>query len=447
MLIRKNIDLTLVLAFFLFVTEALFYGVKNNVSLYLVTVIVFMSMVLLLKPDDITSTMFFMLPNQRLFTIPGTDFSLINLIVLAIFIALVVNGKIKHNKQMKFLYVAVLVYSMWMAYVHDDVIMALQVLKTISMFVVLSYIFFKNNEKREKLIYSCILFFVLGVIATNFLGLVFDPAYSFASVTTKLRFSGGDFNNPNIIGFDISFAISLVFVHLFYTNRKILISISSLIILIPFGLMTQSRSFFFSLLFMSAFFLVSSILVAERKKIYLFGILIAVICIVIFSAKDLSYGLFSSAYDRILNPKNGDISAGRFIIWTEYASYLLNYKLALFFGSGIQNVNETFGIAQVAHNAVLEVIISWGIIGCILFASFFVVTYKKMKITFSTKNIRRKGRKYGMLVRYLPLYILLLSSVTGHSFLSNPFIVKFFISSFFAQYYSRGGGPYSSCAM
>ena len=431
MLNRNHQNYSRILIFLLVIWEAVAYLITNNIALNIgVSGIAVFAALLFLDLKNIALVIVFMLPNQRLFVIPGTDQSLINIIVLA---AILFNfrGCLKSNHQNTGLFLLIMAYASCVAVIHHDLNLILHAIKPIGVFVLLNCLAQRYSANLKHLYVQLILFLVAGVLATNALGILLDSNYSMGAIGTTQRFSAGEMNNPNIIGFDISFAIALAVVYLSHNRRNLVPTLAACVGLTLFGLMTQSRSFAASLLLILAFFAASSLRTLERKKIQitLAGLITAIAAFFIIQAYLPS--IYEPLAYRIFNPRGDDISGNRFTIWGEYVWYLSNNPNSLLLGIGIENIADIVGIDSVAHNAVLETIVIWGTIGSIIFLGLFFAAWKRLK------QMAPLSRKKLEPLNYLPFFSLLLSSITGHGFLSNPFIIKYYIAILTIFVYGR----------
>ena len=227
------------------------------------------------------------------------------------------------------------------------------------------------------------------------------------------RFDGGVGNEPNYAGTLFSLSLALF---LFIDNRlnfnkiiKILIPTS----LMFFGILTMSRSFILSAIIV---ILVYSLYKLKENLIY--TLLFIMSFLFLFFEKITNFynnsPLFQILTDRIINPRNDDVSGGRLGFWSDYWDIITSTYKNLFLGVGFSAMNN-FNLDQVAHNFFLEDMLTFGLIGVLLLYSYLFYFFNYFKREKITINI------------LLPLFIFLLNSFTLHSFLGMGGVVTFFI--------------------
>jgi hypothetical protein len=170
-----------------------------------------------------------------------------------------------------------------------------------------------------------------------FLGILFLVLYGYYSPEVYFLNHGGRLSiepltNPNI------FAIDLLLLLLILSWKKSFP-------LVVLGFLTKSRTFVIglTLVFLRRF---------KAKALFLVPIIFVSLL-----------ALFPDIFDRILNPRQGDISGDRVTIWAYYISYLLMNPEVFFLGGNILEIVSRSPIQQVPHNLILEGIINYGLIG------------------------------------------------------------------------------------
>jgi len=396
---------------------------RGNPVISYVGVTLFVLISVLLKPKNLVYFIVFLLPNQRFFTLYDNDISLLNIVIIFALFKILFN-RIKIT-QTQFIFVLVLlIYSIVSTYKIDNFSNVFIAVKA-SFLIILLLLVFKNNVNNASWYFNLVLLFALGSMLTGIIGLFTADNFVLGLYN---RFSGGDYNNANIFGSMLSFSIANLFVIHLRSKQKNINTLALIFVLVLFGFMTQSRSFvlavFFGIVYLTFFSLIIN------KKINLSILLVLLIgfgvgtFIYLYPNSNISK-LFYFALDRILNPKSGDITASRFYIWTVYSEKLFSDIGSLFFGVGSSNPHFILGLSQVAHNGLIELIVSWGIIGSTLFIFFFINIWRWLNRSF---NIRKTKKWLWRFVGYLPLLILIIVRITGHSIVDIAFIVQLFIS-------------------
>lgn len=144
-----------------------------------------------------------------------------------------------------------------------------------------------------------------------------------------------------------------------------------------FAILTISRSFYLCLAFILLGVLYTSYRRKKKISIKIAGIiLLALIALVIFGGNILEKA-FSLLQNRVLGDTD---AAGRFPIWGKALLYLLESPLNLLFGFGACSYSTMEGVTAGAHNLILDLLMSWGIVGCA------TVTIPVVRILRSTKE-------------------------------------------------------------
>lgn len=108
----------------------------------------------------------------------------------------------------------------------------------------------------------------------------------------------------------------------------------------------------------------------------------------------------------------GDISSGRMDIWIDYMNVFIEHPFVPFFGVGLQDyqlkMSELYGItSMLLHNVVLEVIVSWGIIGMVILAFL---------LKFLISECRGEREEKTPFVSFIPLITVFVVFLTGNFF-------------------------------
>jgi len=193
-----------------------------------------------------------------------------------------------------------------------------------------------------------------------------------------------------------------------------------LITMVLFGFLTQSRTFILSLSIIIFLLLLASKNFNIIQK-FTFTVLISLIY---FLSTKVSYlsNIVNLVILRIIEPRGDDISGGRKFLWNEYYDLLTSGIDTFFLGLG-PNVMQEYELTQVAHNAILEDLLSFGFIGSVLIITLFYSHYLYFKRYFRLSI-------YGI----IPLVVIVVNGMFGHSFLSMASIVQFSIFLMFNIY-------------
>lgn len=176
-------------------------------------------------------------------------------------------------------------------------------------------------------------------------------------------------NNDMGIFSTITVAISMLLLLTNQGNKLVL----TLILIIGFamGFMATSRGAVFS----SIFCLLISILISVKRPKKLFkAILITTIFVLVVLL--LINTVLSGAYITFMKKMQlADLSNGRFSIFAIYNRVYLSDPVIFLTGVGMQNYAEKCGAPNSIHNAVQEVLVTWGLLGFLCVAGFFTALY------------------------------------------------------------------------
>lgn len=231
--------------------------------------------------------------------------------------------------------------------------------------------------------------------------------------------------NSNSISRKLGLAVSFLVANI-CINRKInLTLLIKLILTVILGFLTYTLSF---LLFFVA--LIIFILFYEffrknksKKTILKFSLVIIVMALLLIMIKNTTFftGLIQN-YKRSLT--SDDISTGRLDIYAYYINILLNDFVTLIFGKGLKTYQTIYAYAA-AHNVLLEILLSWGLIGLGIVIYLILLIIKKNK----GKNI----------CYYLPIFCLLLYFLTCNFFIGYFSNLILLLEIYIFSYYDGEG--------
>lgn len=360
--------------------------------------------------------------NQRILVLPNNDISLINIIMFTIVFKQVYFEKFRISYNTFFLISTFIIYSIIPSIIGHNFGIIIMAIKASLLILMLVNFRYSSNNLLE-LYLKCIMYFILGVIIMGIIGIIFDGDFVLG---TKYRFSGSKLNNPNDFSMLVIFSMSL----LLYIHNKMLINNKlfpiAILSLMFFGLITQSRTFVLGLAVIASFylfiFLKPKFKFSIKIKNIIQGVIFLIIILIIMFTP-----FFTSAIDasleRILNPRRGDISGSRFNLWIQYYELLItNIKYLLFGVGSSMDILNNYGIDQVAHNFIIELIVDFGILGTLI--TYFL--FYNLKNIIIGEHI--KGFKIKHFIALMPMTVLLVLSLTRHSPLNISFIIQFTIS-------------------
>lgn len=235
-----------------------------------------------------------------------------------------------------------------------------------------------QKAETEKKHYSYSL--LIGVSVSSAVSLLVNP-YMLSSILHSFYRFDAYGNDPNYLSMYIILGIAGILTHFFKSQIK---TVDYFLILISclWGLMTSSKMFILCIVSLFGIFIFFLIDRGKIKTLISFAAVSAVLVIIVvaWQKNNITY-LIKKVLDRIFTANSlHDITTGRSDILIRYFEALRKDFISLFFGRGISYAryfNNTHGIAFIAHNTYMDVILSWGIIGGILFFIAFFAGLKK----------------------------------------------------------------------
>lgn len=327
------------------------------------------------------------------------------------------------NKVMLFIVIFLMEISHYGFYTFDT-----QIAEVVGYASFLFLMFYIIADNQKDVDYGkCITLFCIGV-AVLLLGIIInntllisqlDPINGIVRLGDNKEL--GDFEearmmltaNANTIGYYSIAAISCLLVLQYYKK------INSILFLILFavsfygGILSVSRTW--------AILMIISVIVYLRfmkhnivKSLLLIGVL-SIGVVVFLSQDELILEFFTQRFTE--DSTNLSTAGGRTIIFQEYNAYLADNPLSLIWGEGAVYYKEASGIAYATHNALQQIIVSYGLVGLCIFICAFIRSTKKY--------VSKKE-----LMAILPLCMMVLFvqtiQILNPYFLMAPIIVAFY---------------------
>lgn len=264
----------------------------------------------------------------------------------------------------------------------------------------------KSGILMKTYINSCIVMAIILLIKRlNYYGfdIIFKMANGIGTIPNDKYYSL--FFNSNTVSarLGLSLALDLAIIGI---KRKIrVLDIVQIIITIVLGLMTFSLSFLLYGFICICLFIVYTFSFKKRKLLLLLVFVLISFFIFVLITHTTFYDKIFSIYRKSVTTQ--DISNGRIDIYKYYVNLLKSNLDILFLGRGLTTyelLNEN-GERLAAHNALLEVVLAWGLIG------MFVL------ILFIYKIFIRKTKNKINLYVYIPIICILLYMITGNFFI------------------------------
>jgi len=232
--------------------------------------------------------------------------------------------------------------------------------------------------------------------------------------------------NQNSVGEFCIISITILLLFLYSKTGNKLENGILIILFATFGFLTLSKAYLITLLFVVAFYLLTTYKLGSFYKLVKNLLLLLVIFgIFIFLMDQLFPNTIQALLDRF---GSEDVFSQRDIIFKEYNEMLFSDPFNFLFGIGSQGKSAKTGIHS-PHNSTQELFVNWGIIGFILMTCIIynIITTAKNKI--NCNNIPA--------IYYITLFAVFLSTQAGQLFSMNERMLYFAVVFFTLNLYSR----------
>lgn len=327
-----------------------------------------------------------LIPNLGIAFIPGIATPLVNIIIP---IAVIKMGLQYKSKHMSFVLLSfIFIFYEWLHAFAYDLSTSISL---ISWTFSILYIFLFIGQKLDYYHPTAIKYFVSGVCISTLYGIYvgFLKSSSFSSfsrLSMSDRFSGGagDANYYSIyILVGLFSMVSLV-----NKKTKTLLKTIMMIVFIFltfFGFTSLSRMFMIVFCFVMIIYLLIAALSLEkysRHRRFLFGLIVIAASSSVFYLNTIINNI-TLIFSRFTTSSDlSSLTSNRDVILEHYINFLLSHPVQMLFGVGIQKYYLRTGHDTniYAHNIVMELLVSWGIIGSILFAFYVCVLFNMEKV-------------------------------------------------------------------
>ena len=281
---------------------------------------------------------------------------------------------------------------------------------TYILYLIIPFLWAGEEISKDKLI-DAVKIYILGIV---FIGMItvymtiylygvsalFSGSNSLGRLLSGYS-TGGMMTNNNRNALGTNMAIAMAYLLIMLDKRIIkraigLIGIISCAILI---IMTRSRSAFVNLGIIVGFWTVITTTKRGRKGTS-FAIL-AFLVLGILAIRQYLPDIWNGVVSRFID--QDDISNGRILINSQYINILRSDPKCLLFGYGALTYSNITNVINSPHNMFVDILISWGVIGCILLLVFLLSVANK-----SFKLINKQSYKYGFLLILVNLFGLML---------------------------------------
>ena len=296
-----------------------------------------------------------------------------------------------------------------------------QLISTIKILIVLFFV--KNSLEAENFkqkYVEYIEFCCFGCILTSALALIFNPRSLIESARFSLTGSGGE-NALGIMAAVMLLNLFLILMNKENNHRQVHIIFS--LLLLGICLITGSRTAALCLVVGLAGMFAVYLFKFQVKQLITFlfysAIVAAIIC-VLLKGDNIVTSYVNRFLYRLRKYARTDISNGRFELWKLYIEALkANPRFLLFGGMDYRR----FAIEKVAHNAILEQVTDYGIVGTVVTFILYIYTYKDILYA-------NRARVRLLSANIMPLVALLIGSMFSHTLTGIPQTMMLFMSAY-----------------
>lgn len=233
---------------------------------------------------------------------------------------------------------------------------------------------------------------------------------------SSTRFSGlwGD---PNYYSIHLILSITICAVFMLRKELKPSYFYTVYGLMILFGAMTGSKSFFLMLIFITVLFVIGLFKIGNYKLGIFFVLLILVFGTLVLSG---AIEIFDTVLTRLQYVREGqkDLTTGRASTWLEYLRIYMNNPVKLIFGRGIGN-GYSYNVAP--HNTYIDFIDYVGLLG----STIFIYTLGNCSPIPKTKIVNG--------VTYFPLLVLAILYFFLSMFYGNDFVFELLFAFGFSK--------------
>lgn len=233
------------------------------------------------------------------------------------------------------------------------------------------------NIDIKKLHKSAMIGYLMAIITTLFYAYINNQLFDLR-LGTDLEIIGG------AMGIPVYSILLIIYIYtsLISSSRFKIFNSIFLVLVVLVGFLTYSRSFLLGLIPVVIIMFFNLMSLSKKTKIII--LLLPVIIITTYFLRD--YLLQAIRNINLRNEQLEDFSSGRIDIYKSVIVYQFNSIRSMFFGLGIKNyslIGEThnYEFRALAHNIILDIWISIGLVGFFLFFLFVYLSISKSKPT------------------------------------------------------------------
>ena len=165
----------------------------------------------------------------------------------------------------------------------------------------------------------------------------------------------------------------------------------------------------------------------KKLKIVLLAVCLISLGIAVFAMSESIRNTIFYMLSKTLEPKNGDISNGRFELWGEYLKRWKDNILWIILGCGTYT---NMGMDTMAHNMIIEQLVQFGLIGNGILIYLYYIIYKKMDLLWKDKR-NKKSHPYTRII----VINILIAGMLSHVFIGLNNTMLFWIGIILGQFF------------
>lgn len=383
---------------------SVFFLLSNSVSFVFGYVAILYGLYKIIRNDtsDNIKLIFFLLPNIRILDVLGF-LSCINIIVLLISFKYLITSwkKIKNIKRIFICSYLIFLLEFFHGFLNIE-----QFNSTLFGAINISFDFMVclciiNDDWSKKDFREMSLSLSFGVVISALIFIICNPDTINLIFSSRYRLSAYG-NDANYLSFYILIGISGLLIYSYGSKLNLIESIV-IVLNIVIGLLTSSKMCILGMLIIFCFYLINVLFKGNLKKMCgIFAKIMPIIAIVLLFLKEQLKYLVEKFFERFKESYNStsldNFTSGRSELFSEYITLINNDVISLLFGRGINYFSyyQQYGMMLIAHNTYLDFILSWGVLGVLVFIILFIY------------NIRNKVIFKNNFINYLPLMIFMI---------------------------------------
>lgn len=273
----------------------------------------------------------------------------------------------------------------------------------------------ENSKDADKKFMNVQVYYVAGVLIAILVALAVNP-HSMSTSRMELAYRSGS----NMLAISLTFCLAFVTMGMTKVRniKEWAILAITALPLLYFCFATQSRTSIVGMIVIFASVIIFS-LRQKESRLWIIMMVIASVAVlgglILFAEGTQIHTNIMETIERFTNPKNDDISNGRFDIWKLYISKLkLDYRL-FFFGGSLSDYNN-----RQAHNMFIETFAGYGLFGTIIFFWLYTVVFCEIR-----DSIKSLGKRSVRLLGFLPFFLVFFIGMASHSLQNTEPTVNF----------------------